>query len=145
MPHPTPIRILLAALALCASAAILLAADIAPQQLSGIVLTRGATRVIETTNTVFVQGDALLITNLVLCSDSAGAVRQDLTDLSVQIGVGDATTTTWTLATAILATNGTCFATVTVPALNPTFWQVRINTNAFHYERQTIPTVAPLQ
>lgn len=144
MTHPHTPRITLAALALCASAA-LLAAGIAPQQLSGIVLTRGATRVAETTNTVFVQGDSLLITNLVLCSDSAGTVRQDLTDLSVQIGVGDTTTTIWYNASAILATNGTCFATVTVPALNPTFWQVRINTNAFHYERQTIPTVAPLQ
>lgn len=127
---------------LCASA--IYAASVEPQTINGIALVRGASSVVVTTNAVFIQGDPLLITNLTLYADTAGVVAQDLTDLSVQVGIGNATTATWYNASAIIATNGTCAALLTVPALDPAYWQVRLNTNAVHYERQVVRTVPHL-
>lgn len=76
------------------SASAIYAASVEPQTINGIALVRGASSVVVTTNAVFIQGDPLLITNLTLYADTAGVVAQDLTDLSVQVGIGNATTAT---------------------------------------------------
>ena len=124
------------------------AADaVQPQTVTGVRLLRDATTVALTTNVYFTQGASLLFSNVLCCADATGAVTQGLSQVTVDLAVGNSTTATWYSASVSSTNGGTFNATVILPAYESIYWQVRltdVNTNVYYYGQQTLRASAHL-
>ena len=87
------------------------AADVLPETVA--ITNRRAEAVQAITNVAPYKGQALLLTN---CTAYAASGVQDLTDVAVTVTVGDAGNRASATGAAIVATNGTWYALVTVPS-----------------------------
>jgi len=127
-------------------------AGVQPQTVTTTNL-RDRTSVEDTTDTIYTQDATVLFSNCVaLAGATTNSARQDLRDLAMSLIVGDADGTSVTNdAYAIDATNGTWYATGTIPAgTDPLYWQFVISqtnsspTNTYYYQKEKLQTESHL-
>ena len=95
-------------------------------------------------STEFVRGESLLFTNCVAYSGSStSSVKENLTGLTVVISIGIPSTNNIFTGTTQIATNGTWYATVTVPTNWDTPWvEIKLtnSTTVYSYPLKTMKT-----
>jgi len=99
--------------------------------------------------TSFVEGTTLIMTNCVVYSGgTTSSAVQGLTDVAIEIRIGDLFSSTAYTGHVINAESGTWWTSITVPTNYPTtFLQMKLTdaaTNMFIYPLRIIRTVQPL-
>lgn len=119
-----------------------------PQSISGLRMLRDVPNVVSTTNIVYVQGASFRFTNCICYADALGVVTQGLDGVTVEVGLGNSTTSTWYTMTVADAANGTWWGDAAeLPSFASVFWQLRLTdstsqTNIYYYQ-QGILSAAP--
>jgi hypothetical protein len=101
-------------------------------------------------NTPFVEGTTLLLTNCVIYSGgTTSSAVQGLDGITVEIRIGDLFSSTAYTGTVINAASGTWWKAITVPTnYQSVFLQLKVTdaaTNSYIYPLRLIPTTQPMQ